>query len=854
MGFLVRLPLVQFSVSDESDIYSKWNYILEAISLSSDSFYKSIRNKYPDQLSKRERITLYKYLLRGKYRPTPFGLWAGTGIGKWEEGKLESLYENKTLIQKEIKKQSISEKELKVCLNPSLEKWGDGWKFWNFDFEKEVWRYSKVIDNLLVQRIRELSLKEVYFGKIEFKKAFPELVGNQVDELWEYLVNSQLVTPSKGNIHILRQQGSNISHTDIFITNKFKLDKKIKNQLDNFLDEIDSIAVFQKRELLEELKSLFFEYFDDRFVPLQFLWTIIPYLNLYGHHSKIKNENNIPKKNWEGISQIDLKNEYLNLEIKNKEIHHKQVLFRCLEDGRILIDNIVYNRPFVYSGRFSYQEEIKSYFEEQKSIADGVIYADVLLFEGEKENFISNHINLFSYCINVLSESSSDYEFDIKNLHIGIVDNEIKLYCSRLKKEVIPVIQHPLNPDFISHPLCRILWEVSHQYSYKPIFYVDPMYVAADYLPQINWGQIIIQPKRWLIRKTKNDKSQPSLREYLEQKKVPNRVLIGNLDQELLLDLGNPTDFEILEKELEKKRVLTLTECLWINDEDKTSESLEKNFPQYIWGKPSGENKEIETLKLPVNLACIDEGGNWVYFRIFLIPDFHRKRLTVFLQSLSKVLEKDALDFFYLYYFCDRPEIRLRIKCLRVLEKEKIRKIIYEIFFGFSESTGIKESQYFPEIGKFSSEGLEISEHLFCLESKLVANLIPEGIKEKLSLVVGIGLEIFRGLKIERTLLKKSKISSLKENRFPVFKEGNKFDMNYFETHVSEEWRFHYYSKIKTHPWSTNTDKASFLGGNHFHLLINRVFLDQASEFEELAFDLLSKQLRKTIFKLREDL
>ena len=417
MGFLVRLPLLQFSIIDPSEISSHWNYILEAISLSSDSFYKSIKNKCPDQLNKRERITLYKYLLRGKYRSTPFGLWAGTGMGTWEEGKAESLYD-KPLIRKEIKKGSISETDFKVCLNPSLEKWGDGWKFWNFDFEKEVWRYSKVIDNLLVQRIRELSLKEVFFGEIEFKKSFPELVGNQVDELWEYLVNSQLVTPSKGNIHILRQQRNKINHKDIFIANKFKLDKKVKNQLDNFLNEIDSIAVFQKRGLLEELKALLFEYFDDRFVPLQFLWTIIPYLDLSGDNPKMENENTIPKKNWNGISDIDLKKEYFNLEIKNKEIQHKQVLFRCLKDGRILIDNIVYNRPFVYSGRFSHQEEIQSFFQEQKSKADGVIYADVIISEGEKENFISNHINLFSYCINVLSESSSEYEFDLKNLHI----------------------------------------------------------------------------------------------------------------------------------------------------------------------------------------------------------------------------------------------------------------------------------------------------------------------------------------------------------------------------------------------------------------------------------------------------
>ena len=83
MDFLYRMHLVDFDLKDREQIHKNWNWIKQAIRLSSDSLYQEIENKDFDSLTSSTKSKLYKYLLRGRYRSTPFGLWAGVGLGNW---------------------------------------------------------------------------------------------------------------------------------------------------------------------------------------------------------------------------------------------------------------------------------------------------------------------------------------------------------------------------------------------------------------------------------------------------------------------------------------------------------------------------------------------------------------------------------------------------------------------------------------------------------------------------------------------------------------------------------------------------------------------------------------------------
>src|SRR5690606_29121774 len=146
MALLFRSPLLQFDIRNELQVKKHWPEILKAIRLSSMVLYERLQHRQPEELSSREKKSVFRYLLRGKYRATPFGLWAGVGAAKWTQPHQQN---EETGILRTTPIQILDKpgSSHQYWLNPSLETWGDGWKFWNFDFENQKWRYSKSDDS-----------------------------------------------------------------------------------------------------------------------------------------------------------------------------------------------------------------------------------------------------------------------------------------------------------------------------------------------------------------------------------------------------------------------------------------------------------------------------------------------------------------------------------------------------------------------------------------------------------------------------------------------------------------------------------------------------------------------------------
>src|SRR5690606_11375042 len=83
MSFLFRLPLFHFDIENPEVLEQHRETILKSIKLSSTVLYQELKGKPFVELDNKLRIKLRKYLLRGRFRPTPFGMFAGVGLGKW---------------------------------------------------------------------------------------------------------------------------------------------------------------------------------------------------------------------------------------------------------------------------------------------------------------------------------------------------------------------------------------------------------------------------------------------------------------------------------------------------------------------------------------------------------------------------------------------------------------------------------------------------------------------------------------------------------------------------------------------------------------------------------------------------
>ncbi|WP_439490417.1 thiopeptide-type bacteriocin biosynthesis protein [Algoriphagus sp.] len=837
MALLFRSPLLQFDIRDDQKIKEHWHEILEALKLSSKVLYERIQYKQPDSLSLREKKSVFRYLLRGKYRATPFGRWAGVGVAKW----IPTKHMNQDEGGIKLKTSPIKSGVKRPCyqqywLNPSLEPWGDGWKFWNFDSVKQQWRYSKAADGPLIRELRQLSFSGQPIPKEAFFQTFPSLLYPERETVWQRLIEQQLLV--SGNLPTVN------SHTpseDRFIMNNLGISTHHRQKLDTFFSEGGSLAVAQHNPYLERLIERFEEEYDDRFVPLNMLWKLVPHLT--HENGKVKsgfvNENSFLHRLSES-SRLDLREIGINTG-NSKKIRHTQALFRILENGQILIDNLVFNRPFVYGGRFTHRPELFDYFLNCHRLSHEVVYADVILAEGMKARHISSHRSITPISLNCFCGGKGANELDTSNTYIGIQEGKFILLAPKWDKQVVPLFQHPLNPQYITHPLCRILWEVAHQDFVRPIHYSQGQFISAEYLPQLDWGDIILQPRQWRIKWKDSYRKEKEAMDYLAANGIPQRILVGHQDQELALDLAYKADRTILLEELQRNVPIHIQEWLW---HSKTKQSLETAYyPQFAYGKTNLDAMLSPISTEAVNYISDNARKEWFYVRIILSPDYQETILRDLLIQFFDGLKEEGIKpyYFVFYRITNNAEIRVRSRISNQNEKVKAISLLHFIQSNLPDIDHFKVTSYYPEYSKYSRSAMHVSEEIFYEESKIILQVNPKSVEEKITMAVGIG-SIYLGQEGQMEFwidflrdLSGRKVSHRSTNHF----------LAGFHRSTSEEWRAYYESLVRRHPWYKDNEKKPILISNHLHMLINRIFWDKALEMEPEIYSLLGSIARK---------
>ena len=835
MELLFRLPLLEFDIRDSKEIKKRWPELLEAIRLSSTTLFDKIRNRQPEDLNPSEKKSVYRYLLRGRYRPTPFGRWAAVGVAKWIP-PTQVKKEKVMLSTKSIQVQGSVAAGRSFWLNSSLEPWADGWKFWNFDFAKEQWRYSKSADSPLIQELRNLSSDGKPIAKEDLFQAFPGLLQVEKDAIWEHLREQQLITSGE-ILRVDNPQGKE----DHFIPGRPGLSNEHKENLKTFFSEIGKLAVAQENTYLETLTDKFLEEFDDRFVPLNMLWKIVPYLVPQNCGSK-KGNPDVDSffSQLNSTSRLDLRKLEINTG-ESKKINHTQALFRVLENGRILIDNLVFNRPFVYGGRFTHQPEIFNYFNNQFLQPEDVFYADVILAEGMKAKHLSSHQSITPYTLNCLSSSLKADELDATTTYIGLHRGKFILMAPKWGKQVVPLFQHPLNPQFITHPLCRILWEVAHQDFVRPMYYSQGLFTSAEYLPQLEWGSIILQPRQWRIKWDERYRKEEDLSSVLIEKGIPTHLVVGHQDQELALDLNYASDRSILMEELRKCKFIHIQEWLW-KDVNYNSGEAEPQYPQYMYGQAFNRPITDSPTTDLVNYISEPECKEWISARIILCPDFQESVIRIQLRYFfDKVKDSGILPYYYLFYRLKNAEIRVRCKVKNISERSKVITLLHSILGSVADVDHIKITAYYPEFAKYSKLGMAMSEELFHQESEIILKINPTSTEEKKMMAVGMGSLYFtEGKDMEYWIAALFELSQGKASHKAIKDMEGKFERT-----VSKDWQNQYRALVRKHPWSKDKEKKVIFVTNHIHMLINRIFWEEGLEMEQEIFALLGSMVRK---------
>lgn len=853
MSFLYRIPLFHFNIEDPRAVEENRKLILDAIRLSSPDFVKEIQDEQFEKLDLKTQLTLKKYLIRGRFRPTPFGNFAAVGIGNWgTKFNLPLPLSTIKLISTNTKPQ-VSDQESKISfqLLPRIHKKHKHYHGLIFDFQNQEWTAISLKEN----KILEILLKKAKDHSVTFSTFFqllhPKETGaskSEIKALWKQILGTGILIPKSSPQN--QKQG-----IDLLVTNQLEINNRIQAQLQEFLHQAGSLFRKEESPYLVDFKMWFTDRYEDRFVSIGELLKNSEFQNNTFHQpnqSASTHANETPFLFPQENTPIDLKNHFLQQPL-DKAIYDIQLVYRLDPEGNPVIENMVCNRPFVYTGRFNRERQINTFTQEIKNRVytnETTIYAHINIHEKSSINHICDVENIFDFEFTPY-QPISDNQLDFQDCFLGIHADRIILYHHPSNRPIIPVVLHPLNGSYITHPGIRLLWEIAHQDRFRFLPYQYNILTETTGCPQLNWGNLCLQSKRWKIT-SDSIPTVEDLKQKIENLDLPNRFLAGNQDLELVLSKNNQVDLLILFKELQRGKNLVLSEPLWIESNFFQIQGM-NSYPQlvYQYSRPKPEPKlDDDFIFNPIETTQ----SNCLCFTIQTGREETPEVMDQLFHHLQKKAIASLIPSWYFLVYGKEHCIEIRLRILHLTPK-KSKKLLSKLSCSFiQENWKWKIVDYHPEFRKYGTTGLESSHGLFHLESDFLSSAskgtrnmdLSTTIKENLILELWKSIfqfnqhitQIFKELKHAVKSMDPNLIKDFRKNFHYLTKRSKRFPNSI------------YLNLIQSHEFYNATESQTiYFLFNHLHMMVNRFFLTNSPRFEQKIHYRLYRELGKQIYQ-----
>ncbi len=689
------LELTQDSVLTQETLKEacQANHIKEALFLASPSLYTAFEKWLDGKLtspSDSERMTysILKYLSRMSSRCTPFGLFAGTAVGTFED-QTNIVLQNATqngrhtrldmnylvaLSQDIVKNESIR-KQLRFYPNTSIYRAGEQLRYVEYHYENSRRMHhivgvqhseylQKVLDQAKTGATLEVLSKCLVDDEIALEVAtdfIEELVGSQLlvselepsvsgpeftdqiipvlkkqrdtDELIEKLEEAQksiekldadLGNPSNDYIDIstsLETLNTGFELKYLFQTDmslmpqKNNLNKQVIYKVRRAMRLLNRITAPQKETYLSQFKSAFQERYEDREVPLSQALDVelgIGFLQNKdsGDVSTLVDDIILPGKPSNFASRD------LTLNSVHTILHKK--LLTCLKNDQQIVtlvdedfkdfeenwddlpdtistmievikvdgeEQIVMSSAGGSSaanllGRFCHSDpEIHEYVKEiitvEKKCNPNQLLAEIVHLPESRVGNILMRPALRDYEIPYLAKSVLDRkaQLPIDDLMLSAKRDRMILRSKKYNKEVIPHLTNAHNYSSGALPIYQFLANMQSQNKRSGMSFNWGAYEGDfPFLPRVVYKGVILSAKTWNISKSdisilQNSQKdlgnfQENLEQFIEERQLPQFVLLKESDNELLINLKNNTSVQMLLSTVKKRMNFTLKEFL----------------------------------------------------------------------------------------------------------------------------------------------------------------------------------------------------------------------------------------------------------------------------------------------------
>lgn len=378
----------------------------------------------------------------------------------------------------------------------------------------------------------------------------------------------------------------------------------------------------------------------------------------------------------------------------------------------------------------------------ESRLESGRVIAEIVHLPESRIGNILFRPDIRRYEIPYLAKStlSPEYQLPLQDLMVSVRQNKVLLWSKRLNKEVVPRLSTAHNYVNNALPVYQFLCEMQHNYHDKlgVVFGWGPMASNYKFLPRAQYKDVIFETARWRLDKedltpvlnTSSPTYMDDVKLWRNKWKLPERVLLDDGENKLLIDFEDEMSLRVLESTVRKRHLVIFREFLFdpadavVRDAEGnpyTNEFiavLRKNeaviVQQQIPKIPRTQSQTVQR-----NFAIGDE---WLYYKVFCGVKTADKLLAETIKPVAdELLQRKWIDKFFFIRYND-PDHHLRLR-FHISRPEHLGDVVASV--GAMLNPGISDGSIFRiqtdtykrELERYGSSTITQAESLFFVDS-----------------------------------------------------------------------------------------------------------------------------------------
>ncbi|WP_133248508.1 lantibiotic dehydratase [Pedobacter yonginense] len=711
--------------SYQSDISACWDELKQAISISSEAFYETIKDVKADEipnLPPKIVFTIWKYFNRAKFRSTPYGTFASFSLlknaVKFNADKIliEAHQQEHSFIdwpQKNNVSYSVAELLAKNCLlfsNSSYYPTSNSLRY--IACTDGLFELAEINQDVFVQKVLEACLKPISVQELE------QTMGIQEDEHQSFL---NLLADMRDLQLLFTDHDPNILGEDYFKRIGFsdtglpryiiaerkakagQIEERLLQHVPSLIQLLQQIIPNNEKEALQKFKNRFKKKFEQKEVSL--LIALDPEMGVgYDELEQADQSddfvaqfsNKQAEKTKEGENLKSTLGKTLNQESfeQGKPIYLNKLAFKLSEkpaklpntfsmlmsiaDDQLCVDQVGGITANGLSGRFTMANaEVEQHSKliaeiEQKANPDVLFFDVAYMVEATVDNINRRKI-IYGQQLSILNYDTSAEPLLLNDIMISVRGSEIILRSKKLNKRMVPKMASAYNYSRSDLSIFRLLCDLQHQEIASNLnIPLDAIFPNLDYYPPLHFHNISLSRAKWRVKKeaifpAKNEQlTLAQCRTYLTNLGVSNCFKAGASDQTLCFNLANDEDINALIQYMQKQKSVYLEEVILPESSPVVDEDGKPYLAQFILNLYQ-ESQIYAPANLVENSASthvqqyFPPGSEWLYFEIYCHQQRSDEMLIGVISYFLETHEQDIKSWFFIRYNENGNHLRLRL-------------------------------------------------------------------------------------------------------------------------------------------------------------------------------------------------